>query len=433
TFDGDGWDFFNPSFATPVDVLDMAVRPDGKFAITGNVYSIGGDEALSCWRNANGGTSNCINLYYDLGGQNHTYGAGIAVQSNNKSVLVGYANGPVNDPDYVAMALRLTSSNTIDSSWNGGTGAVQYNPTFSAEADTVTVVNDKIYLAGTVGLNVSGGNEGSDIFVMVRNADGTPDSNFGASGWTHAEYPFIGIEEAYARQIAVDPLGRVVVGGGSWDTFHSLHVVRFTAAGDLDDSFSGNGRQEIVVNLMGSTTYLASMTVDRFSRVVLVAKAFTATGARLVVVRLTAAGELDNSFGGGDGIADFAYGSTDDIINVQDVVALSPPSDRLAIVGDYDPPGADLADGFLLVLTPAGTLDTTFNGTGKRAFAPPTGAAQNNARALVAQSGRLVVLGGYDYSSTSNNLAWMARVQVSLIFGDDFDAGHLELWSSVVH
>ena len=35
TFSGDGWDFWNPSFATGVRVEDMAVRQDGQLAITG--------------------------------------------------------------------------------------------------------------------------------------------------------------------------------------------------------------------------------------------------------------------------------------------------------------------------------------------------------------------------------------------------------------
>ena len=213
SFGDDGWDYFNPAFATPADCSDMAVRPDGRFAITGDVYSTGPWGALSCVRNANGGTSTCITLHYDLGGESRTWGAGIAVQSDNKAVIVGQADGPVNDPLPVAMALRMTSANTTDGSFNDGSGAVQYAPGFDAEFNAVTVANDKIYLAGTVGLNVGGGNQGTDIFVMVRNADGTPDTDFGANGWTHAEFPFIGILEAYPRQIAVDPLGRVVVGG----------------------------------------------------------------------------------------------------------------------------------------------------------------------------------------------------------------------------
>ena len=107
------------------------------------------------------------------------------------------------------------------------------------------------------------------------------------------------------------------------------------------------------------------------------------------------------------------------------------PGDRIAILGDYDPAGADTSDGFLFVLTPAGEFDTTFNHTGKRSFSPTTGDPWNHANALAVQAGRLVVLGGYQPSTASVNLAWLARIQVHLIFGDDFDAGHLALWSSV--
>ena len=94
--------------------------------------------------------------------------------------------------------------------------------------------------------------------------------------------------------------------------------------------------------------------------------------------------------------------------------------------------GAVPADGFLFVLTTAGELDDSdFTHTGKRDFAPPSGDPWNHAQALAVQSGRLVVLGGYRATTPSVNLAWLARVQVHLIFGDDFDAGHLALWSSV--
>ncbi len=437
SFSGDGWDFFNPALSEASDCWDMAVRPDGKLAITGDSYFGGsGGGALSCVRNADGGGDTCVNLQYNLGGGNRNWGTSIALQSDNKMVIVGHADGTASDPYFVATGQRMTSSNSIDSSFNGGAGAVpgsfQYASNFDAEANTVTVANDKIYLGGSAVVNVGGGNQGSQPFVMVRNADGTPDTDFSADGWAHSEFTFIGVLDATAGKIAVDPSGRVVLGGGAVPTDGHFHVARFTAAGDLDDSFSGDGRQSILASLGGDFFSFGGMTVDRFSRVVLVAKTDTDTGNRLVVVRLTAAGELDASFGGGDGIADFAYGATDDILSAHGVVALSPPSDRLAILGNYNPDGPDLEDGFLLVLTPAGTLDTTFNGTGKRGLAPPLGAASNSARALAVQAGRLVVVGGYDYFSPSNNLAWLARVQMNLIFGDDFDAGHLALWSSTV-
>ena len=71
TFSGDGWDFWNPSFATGVRVEDLAVRPDGQLAITGRVFAIGDRDALSCARARHGGSGTCVNLTYDLGGGNN--------------------------------------------------------------------------------------------------------------------------------------------------------------------------------------------------------------------------------------------------------------------------------------------------------------------------------------------------------------------------
>ncbi len=428
TFSGDGWDFWNPSFATGVKVDDLAVRPDGQLAITGRVFAIANREAFSCLRTANGGAATCVNLPFDLGGGNNNDGNGIAVQSDNRMVIVGDAQGPVADPAWVATVTRMTAANGLDGSFNGGTGAFQLGSTFDVGAEAVTVASDRIYIAGTVGLAV-----GNDFFVAVRKADGTPETAWSGEGWSTAALNLADDDDDYAQAIAVDPLGRVVAAGTASDgTDIYLAVVRFTVSGAFDGNFSGDGRQTVLVDLGGvGTLAFGGMAVDRFSRIVLAGVAPTASGHRLVVARLTEAGALDTSFGGGDGVADFAYGATDDIATVVDVVTLTPPSDRIAILGDYDPAGTDPSDGFLVVLTPTGDLDTTFNAGGKRSFAPPSGDAWNHAQAVAVQAGRLVVLGGYHPTSTSVNLAWLARLQSSLIFGDDFDAGHLGLWSAV--
>ncbi len=433
TFSGDGWDFWNPSFATGVKVDDLAVRPDGQLAITGRVFAIANREALSCVRAANGGSGTCVNLPFDLGGGNNNDGNGIAVQSNNKAVIVGDAQGPVADPVWVATVERMTAANGLDNTFNGGTGAFQLGSTYDVGAEAVTVAADKIYIAGSVGVNMGGGEIGSDFFVAVRKADGTPETAWSGDGWNTIGFNLGGRGDDYAQAIAVDPLGRVVAAGTASDgTDIYFAVARFTVDGGYDGNWSGDGRQTVLVDLGGvGTLAFGGMAVDRFSRVVLAGVVPTATGSRLVVVRLTSSGALDASFGGGDGVADFAYGATDDISTVVDVVTLTPPSDRIAILGDYDPAGTDPSDSFLVVLTPTGDLDATFNAGGKRSFSPASGDVWNHAQGLAVQAGRLVVLGGYHPTTTSVNLAWLARLQASLIFGDDFDAGHLGLWSAV--
>ena len=434
TFSGDGWDFWNPSFATGVKVDDLAIRPDGQLAITGSVFAIANREALSCLRPANGGGGTCVNLPFDLGGGNNNDGNAIAVQADNKMVLVGSAQGPAADPVWVATVERMTAANGLDNSFNGGTGAFQLGSTYDVGAEAVTVAANKIYVAGSVGVNMGGGEVGSDFFVAVRKADGTPETAFSGDGWNTIGFDLGANGNDYAEAVAVDPLGRVLEAGTASDgTDIYFAVARFTASGAYDGNWSGDGRQTVLVDLGGSgTLQFGGMAVDRFSRVVLAGVAPAASGKRLVVVRLTSAGALDATFGGGDGVADFSYTASNDLLSVVAVVPLSPPSDRIAIAGDYDPAGADPSDGFVFVLTAAGDLDATFNHTGKHAFAPASGDVWNHAQALAVQSGRLVVLGGYHPTTTSVNLAWLARLEVYLIFGDDFDAGHAGLWSAVV-
>lgn len=433
TFSGDGWDFWNPAFLTGVRVEDLAVRPDSQLAITGRVFAIANREALSCVRPANGGGGTCVNLPFDLGGGNNNDGNGIAVQSDNRMVIVGDAQGPVADPAWVATVSRMTAANALDGAFNGGGGAFQLGSTLDVTADAVTVAGDKIYLAGSIGVDLGAGETGRDFFVAVRKADGTPETAWSGDGLNTIDFNLGGNDIDYGQAIAVDPLGRTVVAGTASDGLISgFGIARFTGSGAIDGNWSGDGRRWIVADFGGGgNLQLGGMAVDRFSRVVLAGVVPTPTGARLLVVRLTPAGEFDATFGGGDGAADFAYGATNDILSVVDVVTLSPPSDRIAIAGDYDPTGSDPSDGYVMVLTQSGDLDTTFNQTGKRAFAPASGDVWNHAQALAVQAGRLVVLGGYHPTTTSVSLAWLARLQTSLIFGDDFDAGHTALWSSV--
>ena len=434
TFATDGWDFWNPSFATGVKVEDLAVRPDGKLAITGRVFAVGDRDALSCVRAGNGGSGTCVNLTYDLGGGNNNDGDGIAAQSGNQMVIVGAAQGPAADPAWVATVHRMTAANAVDGTFNGGTGAVRSAVDLRRRRPGGDRGRRQDLPRGRGRCRRRRRRHRSDFFVAVREADGTPETAWSGDGWATAAFDLGGRGDDFAEAIAVDPLGRVVVAGSASDGIDFFFAVaRFTAAGVLDGGWSGDGKQTIAVDLGGvGNLQFGGMAVDRFSRVVLAGRAPTASGSRLVVVRLTAAGALDGTFGGGDGMADFAYGATDDISTVVDVVTLGPPSDRIAVLGDYDPAGADPADGFLFVLTTAGDLDDSdFNHSGKRDFAPPSGDPWNHAQALAVQAGRLVVLGGYHPTTASVNLAWLARVQVHLIFGDDFDAGHTALWSSV--
>ena len=125
-------------------------------------------------------------------------------------MIVGDAQGPVADPVWVATVTRMTSANGLDGTFNGGTGAFQLASTYDVGAEAVTVASDKIYLAGSIGVDMGGGEVGSDFFVAVRKADGTPETAWSSDGWNTAVFNLGANGNDYGQAIAVDPFGRVV-------------------------------------------------------------------------------------------------------------------------------------------------------------------------------------------------------------------------------
>ena len=74
------------------------------------------------------------------------------------------------------------------------------------------------------------------------------------------------------------------------------------------------------------------------------------------------------------------------------------------------------------------SYDTSFSQDGKLSIEVPGLGPHAAGRGLVSQAGRLVVAG--EFIAADDEQIWTARIHQSLIFGDDFDAGHLDLWSA---
>jgi uncharacterized delta-60 repeat protein len=180
-------------------------------------------------------------------------------------------------------------------------------------------------------------------------APGDLDPSFGAGGVITTE---VGRDD-YGRDVVVDAAGRTIVLGHS-ETFtvdqSSIAIARYTKAGMPDASFGGDG---LVVLNLGSQTldFGKAVAVDTNGRIVIVGASCPSTSECFDVlgVRLTANGQLDSTFGGGDGIASLADAVSDVIID---------PSGRIVVTGSHD---GDLA---VFRLTPDGVLDPSFAGDG---------------------------------------------------------------------
>ena len=185
------------------------------------------------------------------------------------------------------------STGTLDPNFgNGGKASFRFSGTSSdgRPGDALLQPDGKIVIVGTSGMN--GQSSGFNRFALARlNANGTIDSNFGASGWVVTD--FSPQQDERANSVALQPDGKIVVGGYVGSVFA---VARFNSDGGLDTTFSGG---------LVTTDFPASGSESIFEiRVLTDGKILAAgscacgSGARWVAVaRYNSNGTPDDSFG----------------------------------------------------------------------------------------------------------------------------------------
>jgi uncharacterized delta-60 repeat protein len=186
--------------------------------------------------------------------------------------------------------------------------------------------------------------------------------------------------------VVVDPQNRIVLAGTSFNgNDQDFAVVRLTPAGEFDASFDGDGKQTID---FGTTRdFGQGVALDSLGRIVIAGYMTGNDGTTLgaIVARLTGAGALDTSFDSdGRQFIDFA-GSRDRAYGVA-VDSL----DR-AVVSGYTFNGFDF-DYAVARLTPAGSLDGSFNGNGQQII--PLGIDNFYGTGVVVDSANRVVIAG---------------------------------------
>ncbi len=170
------------------------------------------------------------------------------------------------------------------------------------------------------------------------------------------------------------------------------------AEGDLDQSFGAGGK--VITPIGPSTDQANAMAIDSQGRIVVAGQAFNGTTALtdFALARYEENGSLDAGFGSGGTVITGFGTKTDDSGRG---VAIDSQG-RIVVVGlTFD--GADFAtENFAIArYTPDGTLDTSFNGTGK--VTQPIGTRADNAGAVAIDAqDRIVVAGVSDTGSNSN-------------------------------
>jgi uncharacterized delta-60 repeat protein len=201
---------------------------------------------------------------------------------------------------------------------------------------------------------------GNQVGVSGFLATGGPDGDFGSGGTSTITVP--GSSNVDVVDSAVDGDGRIVVVGFAYilnlDTFRMV-VARFTASGDPDSTFSGDGVRTIAFARGQAYAYDVAF---RGGRIYICGQVYTGASAPadVVVVRLDAAGAFDPGFGfGGKRVYKVPDGSAgDDFAN-----KILPVADgRFVLAG-----GVGSSQGFntlVMRIHGDGRLDRSFKGDG---------------------------------------------------------------------
>jgi uncharacterized delta-60 repeat protein len=283
---------------------------------------------------------------FNLPGNYSTQANGVAVQSDGKTVMAGYTNGP---SARKAVVFRLNVDGTLDTGFNGsGFSAVN---TASANAYFYSMAlqpDGKIVASGTVQMV---GNY--DVLVARFNADGTPDTSFGGgTGFVTTELTN-GDQNGFSMALQVD--GKIVVcgnilGGGD----NGFLFLRYDANGTLDSTFDLDGVKKYSNNGLG-----LAVAIQPDGKIVGAGSGSLGGGPRgMMLIRLNTDGSFDTTFNG-TGIANVIDPGTgfDEGYGVTVM-----PDGKLVIVGN----GAVNSMGQAVVarFLTNGTLDTSFDGDG---------------------------------------------------------------------
>jgi uncharacterized delta-60 repeat protein len=333
------------------DATGVAVQPDGKVVAAGTTNDL---EATAVARyNPDGG----LDAGFGEAGIAITDPAGITIRANDVAlqpdgkIVVGgsYQSGGPTGTDF--MAARYEQDGELDPTFGDAGIATIDLGTPNDFADAVALQADGgIVLAGDAS------NPGADIGVTRLDGQGDPDGSFSADGWETLD---LGAQE-FGSDLAIQQDGAIVVAGstGTDPSAAVFALMRFLPGGGPDDSFSGDGIQTTEFD---GSDFAEGLVIQPDGKLVAAGVANNAGDADFALARYTTNGELDSSFSG-DGKQKTDFGGGDSASDV----ALEGDGDIVAAGETNLDDTGENQDFALARYKGDGNLDPTFAGDGKQ-------------------------------------------------------------------
>lgn len=267
---------------------------------------------------------------------------------------------------------------------------------FDTEASAIAIAGDgKMVTVGAKSISGAAG-----ILISRFNADGTPDLSFSGSGF--ASVGFSGADIGHG--VAVQSDGKIIaVGEAEVGGFKQFAIIRYLPGGDPDLDFGGTGY--VLTNIGTGDDRAMSVALQADGKIVVggtsadqdfIEQMFT-------VARYNTDGSLDTTFNG-TGIVTTAFDVIDSLGDASSVLVQT--NGKIVVAGTLYASDTRFA---LMRLNANGSLDTTFNSTGK--VTTPVGNAGYaiGRQAALQADGKVLVTGyvfngsGYDFGLVRYN------------------------------
>lgn len=294
----------------------------------------------------------------------------MTLQNDGKIVLVGTRSGEV-------ALVRLHSSGALDESFGvSGLVSTDVGDFNSIGIDAIMQPDGKILVAV-----FHAAFEMNSKFWLVRyNADGSRDAGFGSSGVASVTFGMV-TSQTYTLSLQSD--GKIILAGNQ-NNFGS-HMARFDSDGQLDLTFSGDGKTSVYVNGFGSS--LSQVIAQSDLKTLGIGHTQSGGDFDFLLFRLLDDGSMDATFGSG-GVVTTDFGSISDMAYS---AAIQPADQKVVLVGRS---GDDLA---LARYNPDGSLDSSFGSSG--VVTTDLGGTEFLRKIFLLSNGKILATGSSDGST----------------------------------
>jgi uncharacterized delta-60 repeat protein len=357
----------------------MAIQSDGKIVVAGEGTAGSGTWDFAVVRfntdgsfdTSFGGTGKVITPV----GNSQDRAFSVAIQADGKIVAAGYSYN-----DGIAV-VRYNPNGSLDTSFNGtGKVTTSFGSSSAIANDLAIQADGKIVVA--VGAY---GSFNGDVSAVVRyNSNGSLDTSFNGTG--------IIITPLNNSSVAIQTDGKVVVAGSGYNGSRiDFTIFRYNTDGSPDNSFNGTGK---TVTQIGDSSYANELAIQTDGRIVVVGSSRNNSRDNFALVRYNTDGSLDTSLNGTGKVltpvetSSYGSGASSVAIQTDGKIVAAGNSGNGTLGGN----GADFA---VIRYNPNGSLDTTFNGTGK--VITRFGGQDFVSEIAIQADGKIVVAGSTDF------------------------------------